>query len=134
MLMLTKDDKLVDIIWSPTKEDEFAAYDHDLYLFRIASANTASVAASNVIALGEEARAELIANCGENTNPRLVAWSFSVERPYLFALSLPNHRIQLLGFGAPGRRKGGHEASMDCEIIREFCEWAVYYFVLGCAI
>ncbi len=37
--MLNRDalnkNKLVDIIWSPHKEDEFAAYDNDLYLFRV---------------------------------------------------------------------------------------------------
>jgi hypothetical protein len=37
--MLNRDglnrDKLVDIIWSPSKEDEFAAYDNDLYIFKV---------------------------------------------------------------------------------------------------
>ena len=32
--MLFRNDKLIDLIWSPTREDEFVALGNDLYLFQ----------------------------------------------------------------------------------------------------
>lgn len=45
--MLTRDDRLIEIIWSPTREDEFAAYDNDLYLFKISNTNTTNTCKHN---------------------------------------------------------------------------------------
>ncbi len=33
--MLSKPDKITDIIWSPLKDDEFIAYGHDLYYCKV---------------------------------------------------------------------------------------------------
>ena len=40
--MLPRPEKLMDIIWSPFKEDEFAAYGSDLCLYRVKNSNLQS--------------------------------------------------------------------------------------------
>lgn len=40
--MLSRNDKLIDFVWSPVNEDEFIAYGSDLYLFKVKSSNLAS--------------------------------------------------------------------------------------------
>ena len=40
--MLARTEKLIDIIWSPVKEDEFAAYGTDLYLYRVKNTSLSS--------------------------------------------------------------------------------------------
>ncbi len=37
--MLSRAEKLVDIVWSPVKEDEFVAYGSDLYLYKVKNSN-----------------------------------------------------------------------------------------------
>ena len=38
--MLARTEKLIDLIWSPLKENEFVAFDNDIYLYRIVNKNS----------------------------------------------------------------------------------------------
>jgi hypothetical protein len=38
--MLTRTEKLIDLIWSPLKENEFVAFDNDIYLYKVGNKNT----------------------------------------------------------------------------------------------
>ncbi len=51
---------------------------------------------ANVIKLCDDSFAELIGNYTEHLNPKLAAWCLNIERPCMFAVSFPNHRIQLI--------------------------------------
>ena len=51
-----------------------------------------------MIQLCDESKAELIANYGENSNPKIVAWNTDPETPYMFAVSFPNHKIQIIRY------------------------------------
>jgi hypothetical protein len=122
--MLTRTEKLIDLIWSPLKENEFVAFDNDIYLYKVGNKNTTnssqgiivkfnSVKISLKVDLGknfrfskkesliklcEETSAELIANYGENSNPRVIAWHPHKDNPNMLAVNFTNHKIQLLKY------------------------------------
>lgn len=92
--MLSRNERLIDLIWSPFKEDEFIAYGSDLWLFRVRN----SPSSDNSIKLNEELFAEFVVNYGENSNPKQVSWYCGKENKNLYAVSLSNHKIQLIRF------------------------------------
>ena len=52
--MLTRTEKLIDIIWSPLKENEFVAFDNDIYLYKVGNKNTANSSQGIILKFNSE--------------------------------------------------------------------------------
>lgn len=90
--MFSRNERLIDLVWSPFKEDEFIAYGNDLWLFKVKN----SPLGEKSIKLNDELYADIVVNYGENSNPKQVSWYCGEENKNLYAVSLSNHKIQLV--------------------------------------
>ncbi|CAF0839136.1 unnamed protein product [Brachionus calyciflorus] len=91
------DNKLIDLVWSPFNSDEFIAYANDICLFKIRKmSNDTEFGFSDV---------DLIANYGENSNPKQVSWYLGSDHPNFYAVSLSNYKIQLISYNSKNEQK-----------------------------